>query len=88
MSGAASAVQLLRSAARSRDNQLGVLAVLASKQHYVVDEAGNRVGVYLDIAEYQRLLEELEELDSIRAERCGQGFPGEALPVRPGGRGD
>ena len=28
---------------------------------------GNRVGVVLDIKEYHRLLQELEELDSIRA---------------------
>jgi PHD/YefM family antitoxin component YafN of YafNO toxin-antitoxin module len=36
-------------------------------QRYVVDEQGNRVAVLLDIAEYERLIEELEELDAIRA---------------------
>ena len=36
------------------------------KEQYVVDENGNRIGVILDIADYQHLLEELEELDCIR----------------------
>ena len=30
-------------------------------QRYVVDESGNRVAVLLDIADYHKLLEELEE---------------------------
>jgi hypothetical protein len=33
----------------------------------VVNEKGERVSVLLDWEEYQRLLEELEELDAIRA---------------------
>lgn len=37
------------------------------KEQYVIDESGNRVGVLLDIADYHKLLEELEELESIRA---------------------
>ena len=41
--------------------------MLALKERYVVDEQGNRVGVFLDIEDYRRLLEELEELESIRA---------------------
>jgi len=39
----------------------------AFKHSYLVDEDGNRVGVVLDISEYQRLMNELEELESIRA---------------------
>jgi hypothetical protein len=39
----------------------------AFKERYIIDEKGNRVGVVLDIADYQRLLEELEELECIRA---------------------
>lgn len=34
---------------------------------YMVDENGRRVGVFLDIEEYERLIEELEELEDIRA---------------------
>lgn len=37
------------------------------KTKYITDEQGNRVGVLLDIIEYQKILEELEELDAIRA---------------------
>ncbi|MDQ3236498.1 MAG: type II toxin-antitoxin system prevent-host-death family antitoxin, partial [Actinomycetota bacterium] len=34
---------------------------------YLTDENGERVGVLLGIEEYERLMEELEELDDIRA---------------------
>jgi PHD/YefM family antitoxin component YafN of YafNO toxin-antitoxin module len=37
------------------------------KERYVVDEAGNRVAVLIDIEEYQKILEALEELESINA---------------------
>ena len=36
---------------------------------YVVDENGKRVGVMLPIEEYERLVEELEELEDIVAYR-------------------
>jgi hypothetical protein len=39
----------------------------AFKENFIVDENGSRVGVVLDIADYRKLLEELEELDAIRA---------------------
>jgi PHD/YefM family antitoxin component YafN of YafNO toxin-antitoxin module len=34
---------------------------------YIVDENGKRVSVILPIEDYERLIEELEELDDIRA---------------------
>jgi len=37
------------------------------EEQYVVDKNGNRVSVVLDVEEYQKLLQDLEELDSIRA---------------------
>jgi hypothetical protein len=37
------------------------------KERFVVDETGNRVAVLIDIAEYQKVLEALEELESINA---------------------
>ena len=37
------------------------------KERYVVDQTGNRVAVLIDIEEYQRILEALEELESINA---------------------
>lgn len=36
------------------------------KEKYVVDEKGRRVGIMLDIKEYSKILEALEELESIR----------------------
>ena len=41
--------------------------MLALNERYVVDERGNRVAVFLDIEDYRRLMEELEELESLRA---------------------
>lgn len=35
------------------------------KERYVVDEKGTRIAVLLDIEDYQKLLEDLEELESI-----------------------
>ena len=37
------------------------------KEKYITDEQGNRVGVLLDIEQYQQLLEQLEELEAIQA---------------------
>ena len=37
------------------------------KERYVVDDTGNRVAVLIDIEEYQKILEALEELESINA---------------------
>ena len=36
------------------------------KERFIVDEQGNRISVILDIADYQALLDRLEELESIR----------------------
>lgn len=37
------------------------------EEKYVTDKQGNRIGILLDIEEYQRLLEELDELEAIKA---------------------
>ena len=51
---------------------------------YLVDENGERVGVLLDIEEYERLMEELEELEDIRvaeeARRELESGEDEAIP--------
>lgn len=49
-------------------------------EKYVVDEKGERVGVLLSIEEYQRLLAELEELESIRAYDAAKAAKDEAIP--------
>ena len=47
---------------------------------YIVDEKGNRVGVLLDIDEYRSLLDDLEELESIRAFDAAKSSNDEAVP--------
>jgi hypothetical protein len=37
------------------------------QEQFVVDHEGNRIGVVLDIKDYQKLLADVEELESIRA---------------------
>jgi hypothetical protein len=41
--------------------------MLELKEKYIVDAAGNRVAVQLGLAEYRRVLDALEELESLRA---------------------
>lgn len=50
------------------------------KENYVIDDQGNPIGVVLDIADYRKLLEELEELESIRAYDAAKDCGGEAIP--------
>jgi len=38
---------------------------VAIQERYVVDEQGKQVGVLLDIGDYRRILDELEELEVI-----------------------
>lgn len=49
-------------------------------ERYVVDGKGERVGVLLDMSEYQGILEELEELESIRAYDAAKTSKEEAIP--------
>ncbi|MFP5349234.1 MAG: hypothetical protein ACLGHO_05275 [Gammaproteobacteria bacterium] len=51
------------------------------KEHFVVDEKGNKVSVVLDIDEYRRIVAELEELESIRAYDAAKGSGEEAIPL-------
>lgn len=48
-------------------------------EKYVVDENGERVSVLLDWDDYRRLLEELEELEAIRAYDAGKASSDEAI---------
>ena len=50
------------------------------KERYVVDEKGNRMGVLLDLEDYRKLLEALEELESIRAYDDAKASGDEAIP--------
>lgn len=50
------------------------------KERYVVDEQGNRISVVLDIADYQALLNQLEELECIRAYDAAKASKDQAIP--------
>jgi hypothetical protein len=51
------------------------------KERFIVDENGQRVGVLLDIEDYRRLLEDLEELEAIRAYDAAKASGDEAVPL-------
>jgi hypothetical protein len=50
------------------------------KERYVVDANGDRVAVVLEIEDFQKLLEELEELDAIRAYDAAKASKDHSLP--------
>ena len=50
------------------------------RERYIVDEAGQRLGVLLDMEEYLKLLEALEELESIRAFVAAKASNDEVVP--------
>ena len=49
-------------------------------ERFLIDEEGHRVSVLLDIADYEKMLEELEELDSIRAYDAAKASGDEVIP--------
>jgi PHD/YefM family antitoxin component YafN of YafNO toxin-antitoxin module len=49
-------------------------------EKYLVDENGNQIAVVLDLADYKKLLEELEELDAIRAYDTAKASEDEIIP--------
>lgn len=53
---------------------------LVAKERFVVDENGQPVSVLLDIEDYRRLLEELEELESIRVYDAAKASGSDAIP--------
>jgi PHD/YefM family antitoxin component YafN of YafNO toxin-antitoxin module len=50
------------------------------KPRFIVDDSGEKTAVILDLAEYKRLLEEAEELESIRAYDAAKAAGDEAIP--------
>jgi hypothetical protein len=51
------------------------------KERFIVDENGKRIGVLLDIEDYYRLLEELEELEAICVYDAAKASGDEVLPL-------
>jgi PHD/YefM family antitoxin component YafN of YafNO toxin-antitoxin module len=50
------------------------------REKYLVDENGNQIAVVLDLADYKKLLKELEELDAIRAYDTAKASDDEIIP--------
>jgi len=50
------------------------------KERYLVDDNGKRIGVVLNMKDYHRLLEQLEELESIRAYDAAKASGDEVVP--------
>jgi hypothetical protein len=50
------------------------------KERYLVDDNGKRIGVVLNVKDYHRLLEQLEELESIRAYDAAKASGDEVVP--------
>ncbi len=48
---------------------------------YVTDEEGNRVSVVLSVADFERLLDDLEEVYDARAYNAAKAEGGEARPL-------
>ena len=55
--------------------------MITFREHFVVDEQGKRIGVLLDMEDYRKLLEELEELESIRAYDAAKASNDQAVPL-------
>jgi hypothetical protein len=51
------------------------------QERFIVDKNGKRIGVLLDIEDYHRLLEELEELEALRAYDAAKASGDEVLPL-------
>ncbi len=56
------------------------LSMPTVNEGYVVDENGARVAVILPVEEYRKLMEDLEELESIRAYDAAKSSGDEAIP--------
>ena len=51
-----------------------------TKRRFVVDERGQRTAVILDITEYEKLMEDAEQLEAIRAYDAAKASGEEAIP--------
>ena len=51
------------------------------QERFVTDSAGRRTAVLLDMEEYEKLLEELEELESLRAYDAAKSSSDEVIPL-------
>ena len=59
---------------------LEVAMIVNLKERFVVDDTGNRIAVLIDIDDYQKVLEALEELESISAYDEAKAANDEIIP--------
>ncbi len=52
------------------------------EERFITDSEGNRLGVLLEMEEYQYMLDELEELDAIRAYDAAKQSEDEVIPFQ------
>lgn len=56
--------------------------MVSMNENFVVDKAGHKIGVFLDIKTYEHLVDELEELEDIRAFDEARAAKDEAIPFK------
>jgi PHD/YefM family antitoxin component YafN of YafNO toxin-antitoxin module len=56
------------------------MIMITTHERFVIDKNGNRTAVLLDIEEYNTLLQELEELESIKAYDAAKFSDDETIP--------
>ncbi len=55
--------------------------MMKTKEHqYITNDRGEKVGVILDIKDYDKMLEDVEELESIRAYDAAKSSADEVVP--------
>lgn len=55
-------------------------SMVTMQEQYLTDREGKRVGVVLDLEQFQRIIEELEELEDIRAYDAAMASGDEVIP--------
>ncbi len=52
------------------------------RERFIVDEKGARVGVLLEMEKYHELLEDLEELETLRAYDAAKASDDKSIPLQ------
>jgi hypothetical protein len=60
---------------------MALMLTVSQTGRFITDDAGNRVGVILDLAQYEELLEAKEELEDIRAFDEAKASGDETIPL-------
>jgi hypothetical protein len=49
-------------------------------ENFVIDKGGNKIGVFIDMKSYQKMMLDLEELNDIRAYDAAKASGDDAIP--------